>query len=209
MPDKNTKSLVENHNAELSVPMPTLEHRGGKRTLTVLKTVKVQLPGEEGLAKMQNISDDGMKLSLKLSVCLGDIVTVFLSDVDRLEGKVIWTNGESCGLQFTDTVDSSALLTDLAERSRDGSSRPVRMAADAAAVAYCAGSPHPVRVKNISQRGLKIEHRGSFSEGLPLKVMLGTGIELRGVVRWSHGNVAGIELLQPVGVEELGRAQNL
>lgn len=183
--------------------------RRSKRTRTVLKTVKVQIAGDEGLARLQNISDDGMKLALKLSICIGDVVTVFLSDVDRVEGRVVWTEGEHCGLQIAETIDSSALLIALAERLRDGSSRPVRMATATAAVAYSDTGIHAVQVKDISQRGLKLQHHANFAEGLSLKVQLATGLELRGIVRWSNHDLAGIELLEPVSVEQLGSSNSL
>jgi hypothetical protein len=183
--------------------------RASKRTLTVLRTVKVQRSQEEGLATLQNISDDGMKLALQLSVRVGDAIVIFLSDVDRLQGTVVWTDGAHCGLQLVEPIDSNALLADLVERTRDGLVRPVRMATTVAGIAYSEGAVHPIQVRDISQRGIKIEHCASFVAGRPIKVRLITGLELSGTVRWSREGVAGIRLLAPIGVEQLGSSKLL
>lgn len=183
--------------------------RRSPRTHTVLKTVKVKVSDEEGLAKLQNISDDGLKLCLNLSIHLGDLVTVFLSDSDRVEGKVVWTHGDCCGLQLTDTINSAALLADLATRLRDGSSRAVRISTDTAGVAYSDSGIHPVQVRDISQRGAKIRHDRRFAKGSRLTVRLITGLELRGVVRWAREDLAGIELLEPLSLEHFGFLRNV
>lgn len=183
--------------------------RASKRTLTVLRTVKVQRSHEEGLATLQNISDDGMKLAMQLSVRVGDAVNIFLSDMDRLQGTVVWTDGTHCGLQLVEPIDSNALLADLVERTREGLVRPVRMATTVAGIAYSEGTVHSIQVRDISQRGIKIQHCASFVEGRPIKVRLITGLELSGTVRWSHDGVAGIRLLVPISVEQLGSSKRL
>jgi translation initiation factor IF-1 len=195
--------------ADASAPAWSGEPRRSPRTLTVFRTVKVQVGDTEGLARLQNISDEGMKLTLKLPISPDDVVTIFLSDADRLEGRVVWTDGNSCGLQLTEPVDSAALLSDLAASARDGSTRAVRMKADAAAVAYSEGGVHRVRLEDISQRGMKVRHTAKFDEGLAIKVRLLTGLELRGIVRWSQEDVAGIELLELISVEQLGSSRDL
>lgn len=64
-------------------------------------------------------------------------------------------------------------------------------------------------MKDISQRGIKIQHCANFVEGRSIKVRLITGLELSGTVRWSHKGVAGIRLLAPVSVERLGSSKLL
>lgn len=120
------------------------EARASKRTLTVLRTVKVQRSQEEGLATLQNISDDGMKLALHLSVRVGDALVIFLSDTDQLLGTVVWTDGTHCGLQLAEPIDSDGLLADLVARAKNGLVRPVRMATMVAGIAYSEGAVHPI-----------------------------------------------------------------
>lgn len=122
---------------------------------------------------------------------------------------MIWTDGEQCGLHLVDPVDSTALLANLAERTRLGESRAVRMATNSEAVAYSDDGVRPVTIKDVSQRGMKIQHDGGFVVGLPIKVRLTTGLEMNGVIRWLDGDFAGLELLKPVGVDKLGCATDL
>ena len=62
---------------------------------------------------------------------------------------------------------------------------------------------------DVSQRGMKIGHDGSFFPGMAVKVMMGPGIERRGIVRWSHDNLAGLILTEPFQIYELGSASAL
>lgn len=183
--------------------------RATDRVRTVLRVVKVQSSGDEGLARLRNISDGGMMLRLQLPVCLGDTVTVHLEDGRSLVSKVVWTEGQNCGVRFEDAVDCAGLLNEMARSARAGVSRPVRMSADADAVAYTPGGIYPIRVKDISQRGMKVQHRCAFKEGLPVKILLGPGLEWRGVVRWASGDLAGIQLSEPMSLDNLGSSNHL
>lgn len=205
--ERHEDQIVPSH--PLSMITQTTENRLSDRTRTVLRVVKVRSSDDEGLARLKNISDGGMMLRLQLPVCLGDMIMVHLDDLRCLSAKVIWTEGQNCGVQFGDTVDSAHLLNQMAQRTRDGASRPIRLDTDACGVAYTPGGIHPVRVRDVSQRGMKVQHHSGFSEGLPVKVLLSSGLERRGVVRWSRGDLAGIQLSEPVSLEDLGSSKTL
>jgi len=185
------------------------DQRKADRTRAVLRVVKVQLLEDEGLAHLQNISDGGMMLRLKLPIYRGDIVTVSLADDKSVAAKVVWTKGERCGVEFTHAIDSAALLVEMAEGTRNGSLRAVRLPTDVSGVAYSEGGIHLIRVKDVSQHGMKVQHQSGFVEGVAIKIALASGLERRGVVRWSKGGVAGIQFLESVSLDELGSLKRL
>jgi hypothetical protein len=61
-----------------------------------------------------------------------------------------------------------------------------------------------MQVHDISQRGMKIEHDGSFKEGLAVTVMVAPGVERRAYVRWVRDKFTGLMLTSPFSVEDLG-----
>lgn len=183
--------------------------REGYRVRTVYRVVRVETDSEQGLARVRNISDGGMKLSHHLPLMLGDTVRVALTDEVEIEGKVVWTNGNDCGVQFPERIDSIAVLRDTAERMRSASARAPRIQTEILAIASSEGALQAVAIQDVSLRGMKIAHNGSFRSGLPVKVCLSSGVERRGIVRWANDRLAGLELTEPFGVEDLGAVSAL
>jgi hypothetical protein len=61
-----------------------------------------------------------------------------------------------------------------------------------------------VRLRDISQRGAKVVHDGRFFAGLAVKIQINPEIERRGIVRWSRDGIAGVQLMVPLSVDDLG-----
>ena len=185
------------------------ERRIGFRQRTLYRIAHVQTPEDDGLARVVNISDEGIGLKLQLPVRLGDELVVHLSETTAIKGKVVWTHGADCGLQLDDPIDSEALLQELASQAQARHRRPLRLAVDKPALAWTENGLRKVRLRNVSQHGMQIEHDGSFVPGLQVKVALTSGVERRGVVRWSSQGFAGLILLEPFTPTELGSVREL
>lgn len=186
-------------------PVPgNSEARESPRVRTVYRVVRIETDQDTGFARVRNMSDGGMKLSLTMPVTLGDVIRVGLTDETELEGRVVWTNGNDCGLQFAHNVDSVRVLRETAQHCRATQIRAPRLRAGLRAVATTEQGMKPVRVEDVSLRGMKLVHDGSFTPGLPVKVSFGSGIERRGVIRWANDTMAGLMLLEQFAVEDLG-----
>jgi hypothetical protein len=185
------------------------ERRAARRIRTVYRIVRIAASGDEGLARILNMSDSGMKLSTGIPVRPGDTVRVSLSDTLMLSGRVIWTQGDECGLLFDRPVDSIKALHDTAEQTRSGDFRPVRLRADFPSVVTCEHGLMPVLILDISQQGMKITHDGTFTVGLAVKVILCSGVEKCGHIRWVNGRVAGLLLTEQFSAADLGSVRAL
>lgn len=186
-----------------ALPVVTGDRRRSERLRTVYRIARVQVEDREGLAQIRNVSDEGMKIDLGLSVTLNQWVRIWLSDTVSLDGQVVWTHGAECGMKFAQPVDSSAILRDTAEESRHGEGRAPRVKTKMLAVVSSEQGIRPARVKDVSQRGMKLVHDGSFTPGLAVKVSLESGIERRGIVRWVKDEFAGLILTEMFSVQEL------
>jgi hypothetical protein len=185
------------------------ERRAVPRLQTVLRVGRVVAAHDEGLVRVTNISDQGAHLRIRLCVLAGEFLTLELAEDVRLAGRVVWTSGDECGVQFDRPIDCGALLSRLAASAAQGLARPVRLPVAALAVIRSENGLRLAKVSDVSQRGMKLSHDGSFTQGLNIKITLASGLERLGVVRWSKDNVAGIMLLQPLSADDLGSARSL
>lgn len=182
--------------------------RQAHRTKTVYRLVKVACDGDEGLARCRNISDGGMKLNVSIPLDINDRVTVTLSTTD-LNGRVIWVNGKDCGIAFDEPVDCARLLNDASPELAVNPSRAPRLNTNLPATIDVFGETSKAVIGDISVRGMKIANDSNFHPGLKVRVILDNGYERDGVVRWSRDNIAGVMLLEPFSVDDLGSVQRL
>lgn len=185
------------------------DRRCGPRVRTVYRITPVSVRDDQGLARIRNISDGGMQLDMTLPVVLGDRVKVLLSATHILKGRVVWTNGNECGLRFDEPIDSIAMLHESSEAIRAPGARAPRLPVNTIAVAESEGSTRAVKVCDVSQRGMKITDDGSFTPGIPVRVTLASGVQRRGIVRWSKDGFAGVLLTETFSPSELGRSSKL
>ena len=195
------------------------DRRQDRRIKTVYRLVKVEHDSaqrhDEGLARCRNLSDGGAKLDLAMALQLNDRVTISFSPETLIEGRVIWISGNSCGVAFDERVDSAQLLR--SDMTADGAPtaedrprhRSPRLKTNLPAKIAYHGATRDALVTDVSVRGMKIANDGNFHPGLNVRVILADGREKDGVVRWSHDNVAGVMLLDPFEVEELGSVRRL
>ena len=191
------------------VPAPVTDRRDASRTRTVFRVARVLARDDEGLARIRNISDGGMRLKLGIPVVAGDTIEVAMSETQAFLGRVVWAKDGECGIQFAEWVDSVAALQSAAEDTRAGRSRPPRLLASQPVVVETERGLCVTQMRDISQHGMKITNDGSFKPGLAVKILIGPGVERRGYVRWATNNMAGLILTEPLTVEELGSVSAL
>ncbi len=179
------------------------DRRADNRTITVFRVARAAVGGQEALVYIRNISDGGMKLGISMPVMLDDVVQVWISETICIEGKVVWYNGEECAIKLAEAIDSAAVLRLTAEQLRSGETRSPRFLTDLPAVITSERGMSAARVRDVSQRGMKIAHDGSFAPGLAVKIQLESGIERRGFVRWVRDELAGISLTELFSVDDV------
>ena len=190
--------------ADTLFPIP--ERRASPRIRTVCFDVRLNRRGRVGLYRVRNISDAGMMLDTHAKIEPGEHVLVELAEPFAIEGTVLWSEERSCGIEFVKPIDCEALLHAQAERKReDRRGGGLRLATMRLATAYAEHGIRAVRVTNVSHRGMGLAHDGSLEEGMQLKLIVESGIERCGTVRWSKDGRAGLRLREPLTCEELER----
>ena len=188
--------------ADTLFPIP--DRRASPRIRTVCFDVRLNRGGQVGLYRVRNISDAGMMLDTHARLEPGERVLVELTEPFAIEGTVLWSEDTRCGIEFARPIDCAALLHAQAERKRDDRrGGGLRLATMRLATVYAEHGIRAVRVTNVSHRGMGLAHDGSLEEGMLLKLIVESGIERSGTVRWSKDGRAGIRLLEPLTCQEL------
>jgi len=182
--------------------------RNGARLCTVYLFAAASTDSDEGLCRVNNISDQGMMLMTGLDVAVGDQISVTLSDAITLPAEIIWADAGRVGLRFSRPIDSASIVDALAEKDTR-THRPPRLVIGLIGTAVTEDGIQPIRALDISQNGMKIAYGGTLEPGARIKVVLENGIEQRGVVKWSKNQVAGLRFLQPIPHEMVESVSNL
>ncbi len=175
------------------------------RLATVNRIARLVAGTSAGLARVHRLSNSGVELSSALYMSIGKCIRIDLSETISAEATVICRNDKRYQLLFGQDINCAMLLRQLVAEARSSRARPLRL--DTPRLNASSESPfgvHELKVDNISQRGLCVQHDGSFHEGLPLRVQLANGRECRGLVRWTKENAAGVQLVDMLSVDELG-----
>lgn len=173
------------------------------RLRTVYRVARVHVHGQCGLARVHNLSNEGLMLSSQLEVGLGSAIAIDLSEACTLSGQVAWHDGGRCGVKLSAPIDSSALLRRLYEEQTAQTARHFRLPLEKVVMVTSELGIQIARARDISQRGIKLVHDGRFSPGLHVKVQIAPELERRGVVRWSKDGIAGCILTEYLSIEDL------
>ncbi len=189
-------------------PMAPAERRASIRIHTVMRVAKVTRAHDVGLWRVRNISDEGMMLTSAVPLMLGERLNIALSDTIAFDAEVIWWDGERCGVAFDTPIDCTEILHALLVEQQQPHYRPPRLPVRTRALLYSEKGLHSVHVTNLSQHGAGFSHDGTVREGMAIKLLMPTGDEHRGVVRWSRDGHAGMFLIEPfpcAGLESAAR----
>jgi len=188
---------------------PVADRRVSLRIRTVCFEVRLNRGGRVGLYRVRNISDAGMLLDTHNKLKTGEHVLIELAEPFAIEGTVSWSQETRCGIKFVRPIDCAALLHAQAVQKRDDRRGGLRLATMRLATAYAEHGIRAVRITNVSHRGMGLAHDGSLAEGMLLKVVVESGVERSGRVRWSKDRRAGIRLLEPLSCAELEQVSRL
>ena len=180
------------------------------RLATVNRVARLFAAGEPGLARLHRISDGGVELSSILDLQIGQMVLLDLSETVSMRATVIARDGKRYDLAFEQKVNCAELLRQLVAEARSSRARPLRLTTQPMrANGRSLKGVHQLELEDISQRGMKVRHDGSFQPGLRVSIQLPNGRDCRGIVQWTDERRAGLQLLDILSTDELGSVSRL
>ena len=187
------------------------DRRGSDRYRTVWRIAKVKRDGDVGLWRVRNMSDRGMMLAADVPITVGEPLEIALSDAVIVRGKVVWSEGGRCGVEFDEEVDVAAVLKQLAAEQRASGYRQPRLPVHTRAELITDEGTSAIELVDLSQSGAGYIHDGHLEVGKEVELVLASGIRRKAIVRWSKAGRGGLWLTQPLDradLESIRRFQN-
>lgn len=183
---------------------------GDVRLSTVNRVARLRVAGEAGLARVHTLSNGGVELSSIMNLRIGQPIQLDLSETVSTTAAVVAKACNRYALAFEHNINSAELLRRLVAEARSDRARPLRLAAgQISAKGRTAKAVHRLELGDISQRGMKVRHDGSFQTGLRVSIELPNGRECQGIVRWTKNSSAGLQLVDILSADDLGAVSRL
>lgn len=178
---------------------PVTERRASERITSIYRPVLIETEDFSGFCLVRNLSPGGMMGLAYAEFAAGQPITLRLPSDSTVKGKVIWSTEGKIGINFDEEIDVEQTLRELSEKSRgEFVNRSPRLEIECAGSLEIGEATVPIRMRDISQRGLKAEVNG-VKPGEHVMVHL-PGLECKNaVVRWTQGGLAGLNFLSPLG----------
>ena len=171
-----------------TAPSPA-NRREGERHVTLYRVGSIIIDGRRELCLIKNISAGGMMIRAYCDVTCDMRVSVELKSGHPIQGAVSWVRDSSVGIAFDEPVDVIDLLSASMEGPRP---RMPRIEIDCYANIRDGSTVHRMRLRDISQGGLKVEITTTLASGTDVIVTL-PGLEPQPcVVRWNEAGYTGI-----------------
>ncbi len=179
------------------------EQRHDQRQRTVYRPALIETEGFTGFCMIRNLSKQGMKADAYAELAIGQRVVVELSQVLRVDGEIIWSDGSNVGVKFDEEINIVSVLTGSETiPGNTGGGRPPRLSINCAASIVTAQGEFSTQVTDVSQRGLKLTAAGVRS-GDELAIRLPYHSVKKAIVRWTQDGTVGLNFIIPMKYTEL------
>jgi hypothetical protein len=170
-------------------PAADVDRRDGERHMTLYRVGSIQVEDRRELCLIKNISAGGMMIRLYCALAEGTPLTVELKSGQPITGKISWMRDHHAGIAFDRPVDVIDILS-----SAMGGPRPrmPRIEANCHATLREGATALRVRVRDISQGGVKIQCDTIFAPGADVVISLPGLDAQRGIACWSEDGFIGI-----------------
>ena len=177
--------------------------RSSQRISLVYRPVLLETDGFAGFCLVRNLSCDGMMGSVYTQFAKGQQVTVQFNPDHVIEAHISWSKDGNVGIQFDEEIDVADLLRRLADKQTGTLiNRAPRLHIECDGELELSGRSMPIRLRDISQRGIKAQ--ASFIKPGDEVLVCLPGLEPRkSLVRWTQYGLAGLNFIRPLAFEEL------
>lgn len=181
------------------------ERRREHRQVTVMRVGLIHGPDGKQFCLIRNLSSDGLMARVYRRFQPGEALGVELKGGHFLGGEVVWSRGYEIGVQLRARIDLADALS--AGWAAEDGKRPrlPRLNLNCPATVREGAQLSPVRVRDISPRGARVELRSSLASGTQIVLTLPDLAPIHGVVRWARDGEAGLLFNESLPLEMLAR----
>lgn len=181
---------------------PALDQSGDRRSHRRFpqggRVVTATVRGETFEFALANLSRLGASGCPQSPVVRGDWVQLRFDSDDRVDGIVRWVRDDLCGIEFGRPLGEEVSL-DALHRRRIVRAPRYRVARLGAVTVD--GTDYPALIRDISERGLRIETLAPIVAGALVVLSCGIAPSIDADVRWARAGVAGLRTRSPIDLE--------
>lgn len=168
--------------------------------MTLYRVGSILVENRRELCLIKNISAGGMMIRLYCTVAEGSAVTIELKSGQPIRGRVSWVREHNAGIAFEQPIDVIDVLSSTMEGPRP---RMPRIEANCYATLRDGSNVLRVRVRDISQGGVKIECETILAAGSDIVITLPDLEPQPGIACWHDNGSTGITFNRLLPLNEL------
>ena len=182
-----------------SAPAPS-DRRDASRHLTLFRVGAMTIGDRRELCLIKNISEGGMMIRPYCRLIEGTDLTIELKTGFLVNCKVAWIREDSVGVEFEKMIDLVEMLSSSHAGPRP---RMPRIEVECFATVRDGAEVHRMRVRDVSQGGVKLESTRIMNEGSDLVVSL-PGLDPQpAALRWCGDGYLGVTFNHLLPLAEL------
>ena len=177
------------------------DQRGAKRAALMIRSAKLICESGEYVCLVRDVSTTGIKLRLFHKMPPETFVFLELGngEIHAMENK--WSHGEEAGFRFVAPVDVDSFINEPSRYPR----RQLRLRIDAPGQLLTEGRWMPVKLRDLSQSGARIETTHWLALNQPVRLQLEGMPERIGQVRWRNRYDHGVAFQNVLRLDDLAR----
>lgn len=173
------------------------------RGISTYRVGKIATAAGQALCIVRMISPFAIALDIEVPLAGADEASLDIGK-EHIKGALVLIAGKRAELRPDREIDPETILADSAMLAGVGRRTLPRVEVDARARIEVMGQAMTARICDISTDGVKVLVDDLLCTGDKVTLtMRGLQIRLAGLVRWSHGDHAGIEFDQPLPIGQL------
>lgn len=177
------------------------ERRKEERFTLILRVGVLEQQGRASLCLVRNISSSGVQLKCYARPIIDAPASIRVADEPPLQGRIIWIDGETVGLNFDEELDAALMLRVQQKLEPNRRRSSPRVSVEAAACLRARGRIYPAAVCDISSMGARIKTKSPLKAGDRAILSLSDLPFLEAYVRWTEGDEAGLIFETPIPMQ--------
>jgi len=149
-PSRETAALPDTRK-----PSERREHPRSIKVMRVARLKHIQMHAE-CLGMVRDVSSGGIKIDALFPLEVGHRISVALLDDQELTGEIVWRDGRTVGVKFTEEIEVDEILAKPGIRTDGQRSRFARFQACQPSRVTYNNHEYDAVLSNISQRGAKL-----------------------------------------------------
>ena len=196
-PSRETAALPDTRK-----PSERREHPRSIKVMRVARLKHIQMHAE-CLSMVRDVSSGGMKIDALFPLEVGHRISVALLDDQELTGEIVWRDGRTVGVKFTEGVEVDEILAKPGIRANGQRSRSARFQACQPSIVTYNNHEYDAVLSNISQRSAKLLCDAAPKMNSNIVIRTDSNQSVAATVKWCSRRIIVVEFHRFLSLTEL------